>query len=331
MRIRDFTSLSLRKSKDKGNTQVSVSVVIPAYRAASTLKRTVASCLPSTDPHNIIVVLDGPDPELETVARSCAKGIRVVVLPMQSGAPACRNIGLEMTETDQVIFLDADDYVEGDFLISAARVIEQQDADLVLGRFSFEMPDGARQTHDPRDRYGVLDSGTILKRWLVDDYTPPCAVVWRTAFVSKLQGWDEAIAKNQDGDIIYRALMAGAVVAPCADGQGIYVQDDNPERITRRQTRRTLNSQFTVLEKIRTQLDRLPFDPSHELSLAYYNLARLAYTHGAEDIGYDAELEARKLGLEGQPGTMAHTTVSSVLGLRAKQRLASFARRLVSL
>lgn len=306
-----------------------MSIVIPAFRAETTLKRTVESCLPEVAPEQIIIVLDGPDAALERVARSSPAGVQVVVLPAQSGAPVCRNTGLGLVNTEHVMFLDADDYVEDCFLASATAAATEAGADLVLGRFSFEMPDGSRQTCYPRERYGTPDCGTILRRWLSGDYTPPCAVVWRSDAVRALGGWDESLAKNQDGDIIYRALMQGCSVTFSSGGQGVYVQDDNPGRITRRHNPRTLGSQLAVLDKIRARLPDLPFDPRKELALAYYSLARLAYSVDGDAVGAVAEDAARALGLAGQPGSMAHTALATVLGLRGKQRMASLARWLI--
>jgi len=306
-----------------------VSVVIPAFRAAGTLKRTIDSCLADVAPHDIVVVLDGADAALEQVARSSVDGVRVVVLPAQSGAPTCRNVGLCLVATRYVMFLDADDHVEGGLLSAAVGAGERSRADLMLGSFSFEMPDGARQMMDVMRRYDDASREGIMRKWLSGDYTPPCAVVWRSDFVRSLGGWDQALAKNQDGDLIYRALMADARIALCRGGQGLYAQSDNPARITLTNTRRTLGSQLAVLDKIRARLDDLPFDPSYELGLAYYSVARLAFSGGFDDIGRAAETTARTLGLEGQPGSAPHHVLASMFGLRGKQRLASFVRRAI--
>ena len=307
--------------------QNDISIVIPAFRAAATLARTVESCLTHVSPRQIVIVIDGPDPALEAAALACAGGVRIFVLPQACGAPVCRNFGLALVETRYVMFLDADDYLEGELLPSACAAADLAGADVALGRFCFEYPDGGRVLREPGQIYGDFDRATILRRWLTDDYTPPCAVVWRTRFVRDLGGWDETLAKNQDGDLIYRALLTGAVATGAPGGLGVYVPADDPNRITRRHSRRTLESHLAVLEKIRALLPLQPFDAGAELRLAYYNLARLAFTVGFDDIGREAEKTARELGLSGQPGTTAHLLVASMLGLRGKQKLATLVRR----
>lgn len=306
------------------------SIVIPAFRSAATLQRAVESCLDQADPKNIFVVVDGPD---DDVLRALAQTtpVRVVVLPERRGAAVCRNIGLGLADTKFVLFLDADDYVEGPLLRSAEAAAEAAGADLVLGRFSFEYPNGRR---NPIHRYQSardLDCSIIMKKWLSGHYTPPCAIVWRRSFVRDLGGWDEALAKNQDGDLIYRALLQAPALGYCADGQGVYVQDENPGRITKQQNRNTLASQHAVLNKIRDGLAGLSFDPRPELGVAYYNLARQAYSNDENEIGRVAERTARELGLKGQPGRLSHSVMARCLGLRRKQLVSRYVRRMIGL
>ncbi len=308
---------------------MSVGIVIPAYNCADTLARTINSCLPHVNPLDIVVVFDGPDPKAEQIARGLSDEIRIVVLEAKSGAPVCRNEGLALTDTDYVMFMDADDYVEGPLLELGSRTAWSEDADVVLSPFCFELPDGSRRVIYPHGRYGSLDRETIVSKWLVGDYTPPCAVIWRTEFVREIGGWDEYLAKNQDGDLMYRAVMYGARVSTSAHGLGVYVQSDDPRRITRSNTRQTLASQFAVLERIRADMPSMENGPEEELAQAYYGLARLAYDGGEDGIGRKAEQTARMLGLKGQPGTRAHELVATVLGLRGKQRLIKFAKRSV--
>lgn len=323
----DMPGAILPGGSGTGEHFVSVSVVIPAFRAAATLRRTVESCLATLSPSQVVIVLDGPDAEMEHVARSFP-AVQVVVLPVNQGAPVCRNAGLNLVRTRYVIFLDADDYVEDGLLEAMAAAGDADHADLIFGPFAFEMPDGRRERHLPLQRFRDLSAGTVMKRWLGGHYIPPCAVLWRSDYVRALGGWDETLAKNQDGDIIHRALMNGARIAAAADGLGVYVQDDNPGRITRRHSARTLQSQLCVLDKIRVRLGDLAFDPSRDLALAYYALARLAYSNAEEAIGATAEGHARRLGFDGQHGSFGHVVMANVLGLRGKQRLARFVKSL---
>jgi glycosyltransferase involved in cell wall biosynthesis len=306
----------------------SVSVVIPAYRAAGTLRQAVDSCLQQAEPGNIFVVLDGLDDDIELV-RTAAKDVRLITLRERKGAPVCRNVGLELADAEYVLFLDADDYLEAPFLNSAKEAAEAVNADMVFGRFALELPDGSRRSINPSERYGDLNPSTVVKKWLQGQFTPTCALLWRSSFVRALGGWDETLVRNQDGDLVYRALLRDPVLACCTGGQGVYVLHDSPGRISKSLNHRALESQIVVLNKIRNQAADLSSDPSEELSIAYYNLARMAFRIDNEDIGRAAENAARDLGLKGQPGSMKHSIIATALGLRRKERLTQFFKQLI--
>jgi glycosyltransferase involved in cell wall biosynthesis len=71
-----------------------ISVVIPAYRSAQFVDRTIRSALDEgVDPHIVIVVEDGIVDDTADVVASL-RGTRPVSLDRNGGAPRARNIGL---------------------------------------------------------------------------------------------------------------------------------------------------------------------------------------------------------------------------------------------
>jgi hypothetical protein len=306
--------------------EAGITIVVPAFRAARTLRQAVESAARAA---RVIVVFDGPDAAAESAIADLP--VETVRLGGGSGAPACRNAGLALAVSPYVLFLDADDYLEGPLLPAACRIADEAPADLVLAPFAFEYPDGSRQVCDPRLRYREASVETVLRAWLAELYTPPCAVVWRRDFLQAIGGWDEGIAKNQDGDLIYRALARRPRLAFSTAGLGVYVQGDNPGRVSRRQDERALASQLRVLDRVRDMAAEQDFAVGAELARAYYTLARWAYTQQADEIGAMAERAARELGQGGEVGSVTHRALAAILGLRGKQRLARFARAAAAL
>jgi glycosyltransferase involved in cell wall biosynthesis len=91
---------------------LSISVVIPAYRAARTIARAVNSVLgQSLAPAEILVVDDG-SPDGDETARILEQfGDRVRLLrKLNGGAASARNHGIDFATSDVIAFLDADDY-----------------------------------------------------------------------------------------------------------------------------------------------------------------------------------------------------------------------------
>jgi glycosyltransferase involved in cell wall biosynthesis len=87
-----------------------VSVVIPAYNAARTLKATVESVFEQTVQNfEIIIVDDGSRDDTTAVARSIEDARVKVVTQANGGAAAARNTGIKAARGEYVAMLDADD------------------------------------------------------------------------------------------------------------------------------------------------------------------------------------------------------------------------------
>ena len=88
---------------------VRVSVIIPAYRAAGTIRRALDSVFAqTTKAHEIIVVDDGSPDDLADVVRQYCPSIKLLRIANSKTAQA-RNVGIEAAVGDFVAFLDADD------------------------------------------------------------------------------------------------------------------------------------------------------------------------------------------------------------------------------
>ena len=113
------------------NKEPLISVIIPAYNAASVIARTIDSVLSQTfTDFEILVVNDGsPDtPELEAVLES----YRIVYHKQENrGAGAARNVGVNNARGQFLAFLDADDYWLPNYLEAQMAVLQKSGADAV--------------------------------------------------------------------------------------------------------------------------------------------------------------------------------------------------------
>lgn len=89
-----------------------VSVVLPTRNRPTLVVAAVASALEQTrPPHEVVVVVDGPDDEtVEALRVLNAPTVRVHVHDSSRGAAAARNTGVRLAEGDLVAFLDDDDH-----------------------------------------------------------------------------------------------------------------------------------------------------------------------------------------------------------------------------
>ena len=105
-----FENKVLDRSSDPGGTHT-VSVVMPALNASSTIGESIASALDQTSPPlEIIVVDDGSVDDTASIARSFGPRVRVLRPGAGSGGPGrARNAAAAVAAGDWLAFLDADD------------------------------------------------------------------------------------------------------------------------------------------------------------------------------------------------------------------------------
>lgn len=95
------------------------SVIIPAFNAQKTLKRTILSVLNQTyRDYEIVIVDDGSRDLTPKILEEFIDYPQVTVLhQMNAGVSAARNSALQLCRGEYVLFLDADDWVENNFLM----------------------------------------------------------------------------------------------------------------------------------------------------------------------------------------------------------------------
>ena len=110
-----------------------VSVIVPVYKAEKWLHRCVDSILAQTmEDFELLLIDDGsPDRSGEICDEYAAKDSRVRVFHKENGGvSSARNWGLDNAQGEWISFVDADDWVEVDYL---AGLTEKLDADFITG------------------------------------------------------------------------------------------------------------------------------------------------------------------------------------------------------
>src|SRR4051794_23797374 len=126
------------------NMSSSVSVVIPAFRAARTIGRAIDSVLAQTYPASELLVVDDGSPD-DLAAAVEPYGDRVTFIRKPNGgAASARNLGVDRSQGDLVAFLDADDYWEPHNLARQVEILGQPDVGLPASRY-FEQPPGTER------------------------------------------------------------------------------------------------------------------------------------------------------------------------------------------
>ena len=196
---------------------MSISVIIPCYRAAATLRRAVDSALTGAPADlEVLLVDDGsPDDTGALCDELAAADPRVRALHRANGgAGAARNTGLDAAHGDWVLFLDADDAYQAQVLAFSHAVMQFR-PDLPALRLGLIPVDlDAKYSAHPQFDYG----------WRHVEMTVGGNMVFRRAFLLACGGFpqDELFRRLGGEDVaLGLAVLASSQMGTAFDDVGL--------------------------------------------------------------------------------------------------------------
>lgn len=199
-------------------TQPSVSVIIPAYNSADTIKRALDSVFEQTyADYEVIVVDDGSRDDLAAAVAPYGQRLRLI-RQANAGASAARNTGARNARGRYLAFLDADDFWHVRKLeLQAAAFAARPDICYCWTAsrwWQIGMPDPARSPVGPdcETRYSEDFIEIFARPYL----GTPGVMIHREAF-EKLGGFREDLHSAEDVDLWLRAAYGratGYITAP---------------------------------------------------------------------------------------------------------------------
>lgn len=161
-----------------------VSVVIPTYNRAGTIRTAIDSVLAQTYPHTeIIVVDDGSTDETYQLLKTYQQERKIIYLTQgNSGPAAARNHGIKMAHGEFVAFLDADDHWLPEKLAKQMPLFGTSEVGLVYSDMQLV-----------GDRSGLFSGlikngykrGSVLKSLIYENFVPTSTVVARSILFSE--------------------------------------------------------------------------------------------------------------------------------------------------
>lgn len=117
-----------------------ISVVIPVYNVAPYLRRCVDSILQqSYTAYQIVLVDDGSTDGSGHICDEYASISRLikVIHKKNGGLSEARNVGVEESDGEYITFIDSDDAVSKDYLLTLSTIIKKYGVDMACACFSF--------------------------------------------------------------------------------------------------------------------------------------------------------------------------------------------------
>lgn len=184
---------------------LSVSIIIPAYKAVNFLERAVHSALAQEFVKEIIIVEDGSPDDTYQMALQLEEKYDLVQVHthenrVNKGLAATRNRGLEFASGDWIQVLDADDELMPGKIISQLRII-QSDSTFVVGNSLDVYADG-RVTK--RSFYENSWKGLIVGKFGISS-----ANLFNRKAIATLGGFDGSLRTSEEYDLMFRLMKEG--------------------------------------------------------------------------------------------------------------------------
>jgi glycosyltransferase involved in cell wall biosynthesis len=184
------------------NSPTLVSVIIPCYRQAHYLDEAIRSVFAQTYRHFEIIVVDDGSPDNTSKLVTRYAGLRFI-RQQHLGLPTARNAGLDASEGEYTVFLDADDRLLPDALetgVNSLRAVP--DCAFVYGFCEFIDRRGASLPTPPHVPIGENHYRALFKK---NHIWTPGAVMFRRSTLSQLMGFDQSFTRGcEDIDLYLR-------------------------------------------------------------------------------------------------------------------------------
>lgn len=185
-----------------------VSVIIPVYNNKNTLERAIRSVAIDPLVAEVLIVDDGSkDGSLEIANSMSGLFPKVRVYwhneNVNRGAAASRNLGLSLSKSYWIQFLDADDEVLQNKIEGQLALISN-DIPFVVGNSIHVFPDGRRHLRKSEKE--------VWKGLIRSKLGDTCANLWSRKYLLKVGGWNERLGSSQEYDLMFRLLTYNSEV-----------------------------------------------------------------------------------------------------------------------
>lgn len=112
-----------------------ISVIVPVYNSMTTLERCLKSIINQKYKDiEIILINDGSeDNSLQIIKEYAKKDNRIVIINQNNkGVSTARNVGIEKSTGEYIVFIDSDDYLEEDSIEGIVNILNNSNADLYI-------------------------------------------------------------------------------------------------------------------------------------------------------------------------------------------------------
>ncbi len=288
-----------------------VSVIMPLYNRAGTVKAAIDSVLSQTFADFEVVVVDdaSTDGGPELVGNLADERIRLIRLPHNRGGNAARNAGIRLARGRILSFLDSDDEFLPHKLEVIVGILKSGEVEGVIDSYRKLYPTQGNRTKECINP-NLEDEDAILKALFnrrIWKSTPGISVTAQAALRAGL--FDEALRRRQDFDFLVRLARAAKVISiPTINWEKRYTDDSITANLLG-----FMGSFNEFWDRHPEYYDNPDFRPGFAADITLH-LGELLVTGRLRQIGIDAAMLAQRIGFPG-------LCTSIVVGTRELLRL----------
>lgn len=189
-----------------------ISVVIPCFNAASTLRETVESALGQNEELEVVVIDDGSTDDSPAIISAFGDRIVAIRTPNR-GVSAARNLGTSVAKGTYIQYLDSDDVLATGTLALRRAAIEASGADVAhtdWQKLVEEFPGVWRQADITRPDVANLERDAEVATATSSFWAPPAALLYRRSIVDRVGEWSARLPVIQDARFLFDAAACGA-------------------------------------------------------------------------------------------------------------------------
>lgn len=213
------------------------SVIIPLYNKKDYIKRCLESVLnQSYENLEIIIINDGSTDKGEFVAEKFKSDNVTIVSQLNQGVSVARNTGVSLSRHDHVVFLDADDTWDKDFLLELTKLITKfPDAGIYGINHRYHYANGRVLSEEYNSLFNGNSSGIFV------DYFKTFAELGKSPFSNsgccypksvfeKVGGYKPSVKTTEDSDLWCRIALTFDVAFEVKSLATYYLETPNNTR-----------------------------------------------------------------------------------------------------
>lgn len=306
-----------------------VSILIPAYNSERFIDETLQSCiLQSYSDIEVVIVDDGSnDSTLEIAQKWKERHHNIHVFTQQNkGACAARNLALEKSSGEYIMFLDADNIISPNKVKEQMELLTAANDDMAVATCPWDrFYNTIEDAKFPKlNVYKDYDNGfdMLLDLWNHSEmFETACYLISRELAI-KAGEWVVGLKKNQDGEYFSRVLANASKILFCPEGK-LYYRTGDYDSVSKGSSKAKIEALLDSL--IRYKQTALLHEDSKRVKVALtrnFSMFMYLYYGKYPDLCAKAKNEIIRIGHTPYPsGTKRTKMFSRIIGLENFLRL----------